>query len=71
MIDNDDALRDIDLNSRETDARRVVHRLEHIVHQFFHFGVDGCDRRCLIAQAWVRVVKISSKAMVVFAYFFG
>ncbi len=42
-IEDDDAFRHGDLDRREADARRVVHRLEHIVHQSEDVFIDGRD----------------------------
>ena len=42
-IDDDDALGHADLDRREPDARRVVHGLDHVVHQLAQIVVDPLD----------------------------
>ena len=43
-IEDDDAARLPDLRRRKADADRLIHRLEHVVHQPPDLGVDRRDR---------------------------
>ncbi len=52
-IADDDAPRHRDLDRGEPDARRVIHRLQHVIHQRAHRVVDRCDGVADIAQARV------------------
>src|SRR3984957_8334123 len=49
-IEHDDALGDADLNRGETDSRRVMHGLDHLVHQLAQGVVDGLYRLARLAQ---------------------
>ena len=50
-IDHQHTLRYPDLRCRKPDADRVVHRLEHVVHQPAHRGVDRGNRPRLDLEA--------------------
>ena len=46
-----DPLQHADLRRRQADAGRGVHRLQHVVHQLAHLGVDRLDRLGLLLEA--------------------
>ena len=50
-VEHDDALQRADLRRGEADAGRGVHRLQHVVHELAHLGVDRGDRQGLLLQA--------------------
>src|SRR6516165_4819510 len=42
-VENDEATRLPDLRRRKPDTDRLIHRVEHVVHQLPNLGVDGSD----------------------------
>ena len=50
-VEHDDALQLADLRRGEADAGRGVHRLQHVVHQLAHLGIDRRDRLGLLLEA--------------------
>ena len=52
-VEHDDALQYVDLRSGEADAGRRVHRLQHVVHELAHVGIDGGHGLGLLLEAWI------------------
>jgi hypothetical protein len=49
-VEHDDALQHADLRRGEPDAGRLVHRLQHVIHQLAHLGIDRGDRLGLLLE---------------------
>ena len=52
-IEHEHALHLADLGRGKADARRGVHRLQHVVHQRADLVVDGGDRAGFLAKPFV------------------
>src|SRR5471032_3304284 len=50
-VEHDDPLQHVDLRGGEADTGRRVHRLQHVVHELAHVGVDGGHGQGLFFEA--------------------
>ena len=53
-VDHDDAVRNVDLDRRQSDPRRPIHGFQHVVHDAADTVVHLGHRLCRLAQARVR-----------------